>query len=283
MKVTTNKVTSKISIMSVIQSPPFNLQSSKIITIKQLGVKPSDYSFSFPLTPNRQVTSGLRWSKNVPGGTCVLPSIAVVQIVNNQLSLFNEILCTRHKLSAFESPFDGRTRISSNCTIKSRFPSFIPCLFYRWQHYLWCRYWFSRPSRWPQHAFWPRLSFDSFSPLGPAGPVIPVFPDFPGGPMGPWEPFFPFWPLLPRGPFDPVKPGSPGGPAGQTFSLDLQYLSGISCSNCLMISLLTSSIVMLTEVSFKTCLRFLGGMIVNCILDNGTTVVKKISFRNYNN
>ena len=50
-----------------------------------------------------------------------------------------------------------------------------------------------------------------------------------------------------------------------------------------MISLLTSCIVMLTEVSFKTCLRFLGGMIVNCFLDNGATVVKKISFKNYNN
>ena len=33
--------------------------------------------------------------------------------------------------------------------------------------------------------------------------------------------------------------------------------------------------MILTEVLFKTCLRFLGGMIVNCILDNGTTVVKK--------
>ena len=60
MKVTRNKVTSKISTMSVIQSSPFNLQSSEIITIKQLGVKPSDYIFSFPLTSNRQVTSGLR-------------------------------------------------------------------------------------------------------------------------------------------------------------------------------------------------------------------------------
>ena len=61
MKVTRNKVTSKIStMMSVIQSSPYNLQASKIITIKQLGVKPSDYSFSFPLTSNRQVTSGLR-------------------------------------------------------------------------------------------------------------------------------------------------------------------------------------------------------------------------------
>ena len=165
MKVTRNKVTSKISTMSVIQSSPFNLQSSKIITVKQLGVKPSDYSFSFPLTSNRQVTSGLRWSKNVFGMTCVLPSIAVVQIVNDQLSLFNEILCTWHKLSAFESLFDGRTRISSNCAIKSRFPSFIPSLFYRWQHYLWCRYWFSRPSRWSRHAFWPRFSLDSFFPF----------------------------------------------------------------------------------------------------------------------
>ena len=73
-----------------------------------------------------------------------------------------------------------------------------------------------------------------------------------------------------------MEPGSPGGPAGQTFSLDLQYLRGISCSNCVMISLLTSCIVKLTEVSFKTRLRFLGRMVVNCILDNGTTVVKNI-------
>ena len=66
-------------------------------------------------------------------------------------------------------------------------------------------------------------------------------------------------------------------PAEQTFSLDLQYLSGISCSNCLMISFLTSCIVMLTEVSFKTCLRFLGRMVVNCFLHNGTTVTGWIS------
>ena len=164
MKVTRNKVTSKISTMSVIQSSPFNLQASKIITIKQLGVRLSDYSFSFLFTSNRQVTSGLRWSKNVAGMTGVLSSVAVVQIVNNQLSFFDEILRTWHKLSAFESPFDGRTRISSNCTIKSRFPSFIPCLFYRWQHYLWCRYWFSRSSRWSWQAFWPRFSLDSFFP-----------------------------------------------------------------------------------------------------------------------
>ena len=42
-----------------------------------------------------------------------------------------------------------------------------------------------------------------------------------------------------------------------------------------MISFLTSCNVMFTEVSFNTCLRFLGLTIVNCILDNGTTVVKK--------
>ena len=40
---------------------------------------------------------------------------------------------------------------------------------------------------------------------------------------------------------------------------------------------------MFTEVSFNTCLRFLGLMSVNCVFDNDTTVVKKISFRNYNN
>ena len=91
-------------------------------------------------------------------------------------------------------------------------------------------------------------------------------------------PFVPFCHVVPSAQWNQeirVEPGNPGGPAGHIFSLDLQYLSGISCSNCLMISVLTSCIVMLTKVSFKTCLRFLGGVIVNCILDNGTTVVKK--------
>ena len=74
-----------------------------------------------------------------------------------------------------------------------------------------------------------------------------------------------------------MVPGSPGGPSGQTFSLDLHYLSGISCSNCLTISLVTSCIVKLTEVSFKTCLRCLGLMVANSIFDNGTAVVKMIS------
>ena len=49
-----------------------------------------------------------------------------------------------------------------------------------------------------------------------------------------------------------------GGPAGQTFSLDLQYLVGISCSNCLPISSRTSFMVMVAEVTFETVLRFLG-------------------------
>ena len=94
--------------------------------------------------------------------------------------------------------------------------------------------------------------------------------------MGPLGPFFPFAPLLPRCPFAPVGPGSPGGPAGQTFSLDLQYLRGISCSNCFENSFLTSLIVTLFKVSFKTCLRFLGLVVVNAIFDHDIAAVKNV-------
>ena len=48
--------------------------------------------------------------------------------------------------------------------IKSCISSFIPCLFCRWKHYLWCRYWFPRPSRWSRHAFRPRFSLVSLFP-----------------------------------------------------------------------------------------------------------------------
>ena len=48
----------------------------------------------FFLTSNRQITSGHRRTKNIPGSTCVLPSITVIQISNDQLSFFNQILCT---------------------------------------------------------------------------------------------------------------------------------------------------------------------------------------------
>ena len=122
------------------------------------------------------------------------------------------------------------------------------------------------------------MPFGPGSPWAPFPLLFPVFPDFPGSPMGPREPFSSFGPLLPPGHVAPLGPGNLGGlqdnlvprelfpgfggksalrtrlPAGQTFSLDLQYLSSISCSNCLMISFLTSCIVMLTEVSFKTCI-----------------------------
>ena len=123
--------------------------------------------------------------------------------------------------------------------------------------------------------FDPGSPLSPFSPLGPAGPDIPVSPVLPGRPMGPLGPFFPFAPLLPRCPFAYVGPGSPGWPAGQTFSLDLQYLRGISCSNCFENSFLTSSIVTLFKVSFKTCLRFLGLVVVNAIFDHGIAAVKK--------
>ena len=92
--------------------------------------------------------------------------------------------------------------------------------------------------------------------------------------MGPSEPFFPFGPLLPRGPLAPVRPGYPGGPAGQTFSLELQYLVGISCSNCFVISFLTSCMVTVVEESFKACLRLLSRMVADAIFGNGLAAGK---------
>ena len=71
-----------------------------------------------------------------------------------------------------------------------------------------------------------------------------------------------------------MSSGYPGGPAGQTFSLDLQYLVGISCSNCLLISFLTSCMVIPFEVSFKTFLRFLKRMVADASIDDGLTAVK---------
>jgi len=71
-----------------------------------------------------------------------------------------------------------------------------------------------------------------------------------------------------------MGPGYPGGPAGQTFSLDLQYLVGISCSNCLLISFLTSFMVMPIEVSFETFLRFLTRMVADAFIGNELTAVK---------
>ena len=117
--------------------------------------------------------------------------------------------------------------------------------------------------------FGPGSPLSPFSPLGPAGPVIPVFPDFPRGPMGPRGPFFPFGPLLPRGPLAPMGPGYPGGPEGHTFSLDLQYLVGLSCSNCLLISFLTSCMVTPLEVSFKRFFAFLPGWLLMLLLETG--------------
>ena len=60
------------------KSSSFNLQASIIITKQQ--------DVNIPLTSNWQVPSGLRRPKNVSGGTWVLRSIAVIQILNNQLS-----------------------------------------------------------------------------------------------------------------------------------------------------------------------------------------------------
>ena len=110
------------------------------------------------LTSNRQVTSGLGRSKNVPSSTCVRPSIAVIQISNDQLSFFNQILCTGQKLYALKLPFHDWGRISSDRAIKCSISSLISCLLCWRQHHSWSRYRFSRPSRWPRHAFWPRVS-----------------------------------------------------------------------------------------------------------------------------
>ena len=145
------------------------------------------------LTSNRKITSGLRRSKNISGVTCVLPSIAVVQILNDQLSLFNQILCTWQKLSALESPFDGRGRISSNCAIKSRICSFISCLFCRRQHYLWSRYRFPRHSRRSRHTFRPRLSLVSLFSSRPCRTRHSCFSGFSRWSHGTLRPPFPLW------------------------------------------------------------------------------------------
>ena len=89
-----------------------------------------------------------------------------------------------------------------------------------------------------------------------------TIPDFPGCPKLPGLPFFPLGPLLSPGPRTPIGPGSHGGPTGHTLSCDLQYLEGISCSNCLVISWRTSCILMVAEVAFETCLRFLDFVLV---------------------
>ena len=62
---------------------------------------------------------------------------------------------------------------------------------------------------------------------------------------------------------------------GHTFSLDLHYLVGISCSNCLLISFLTSCMVTPLEVSFKTFLPFLTRMVADAFIGNGLTAVKE--------
>ena len=107
----------------------------------------------------------------------------------------------------------------------------------------------------------PGSPWSPFSPLGPTGPAIPGFPCLPGGPIIPCRPCFPRGPLLPRDPFTPLTPGLPGGPEGQTFSVDLQYFVGMSCSKCLVISLRTSSIVMTLGKLAGAFLRFLRNMI----------------------
>ena len=122
--------------------------------------------------------------------------------------------------------------------------SFIFSLICRWHQYLHIDF--------PGLSVAPGIPFGHvppFSSLGGAGPIISAYPDFPGGPMGRWGPFFPIGVLLPRGPFAPVRPGYLGGLAGHIFSLDLQYLVGISCSICVVISFCTSCIVMVRSWS----------------------------------
>ena len=159
---------------------------------------------------------------------------------------------------------------------------FVSSLICRWHHYLWSRYRFSRALSWSRHAFCPgfshifrissrlfwtsptrfsRSSSSSWHTFWQSPSLVSLFSPrscrtsyswfsrFHSGPKGPWGAFFPFDPLLPRGPFSPVRPGYPGGPAGHTFSLDLQYLVGISFSICVVISFRTSFIVMVRSWS----------------------------------
>ena len=83
--------------------------------------------------------------------------MAVIQISNDQLSFFNQILCTWQKLCAVKLPFHDWGRISCNRAINCHISSLISCLLCWRQHNLWSRYRFSRPSRWSRYAFWPRL------------------------------------------------------------------------------------------------------------------------------
>ena len=71
-----------------------------------------------------------------------------------------------------------------------------------------------------------------------------------------------------------MGPGYPGGPAGHTFSLDLQYLVGISCSNCFVVSFRTSFMVTLVEESFKRRLRLLSRMVADAFIGNRLAAVK---------
>ena len=92
--------------------------------------------------------------------------------------LLNQILFTWQKLFPFESPFDSRSRISSNRVIISGISSLISCLLYRWHHHVWSRYRFSRPSRWSRHSFWPRVSFVSLFATRPWGTRHSCFSGF---------------------------------------------------------------------------------------------------------
>ena len=57
-------------------------------------------------------------------------------------------------------------------------------------------------------------------------------------------------------------------------SLDLQYLVGISCSNCFVISFRTSFMVTLVEESFKRRLRLLSRMVADAFFGNELAAVK---------
>ena len=122
--------------------------------------------------------------------------------------------------------------------------------------------------------FGPGFSFVSLFSFRSCRTRYSCFSGFSRRSYGTLRTFLSFW--SPPAAWSPRSNGTriPGGPAGQTFSPDLQYLVDISCSNCLLISFLTSCMVMPVEVSFKLFLRFLTRMVANAFIGNGLTALK---------
>ena len=137
--------------------------------------------------------------------------LAVIQISNDQLSFFNQILCTWQKFYAHKLPFHDWGRISYDRAIKRRISTFISSLFIRRQHHLWGRYRLSRPSRWSRHSFWPRLSFVSLFSFRSCGTRHSCFSGFSRRSYGTLRTFFSFW--SPPATWSPRSNGTriPGG------------------------------------------------------------------------